>query len=116
MKEEFNKLYKDNKSERPDLICRSTDEGNKAIILEFKRPKVKIRMEHITQALGYQGIIKSHRPNISFETFVVGRTYDPDVLAAKEQLEKGGLYLWSFSEILQRTRAKFERILAILNI
>ena len=32
----------------------------------------------------------------------------------KDNLDKGGLYLWSLSEILQRTRARFEKILEIL--
>ena len=112
---EFKKIYKSNESERPDIVCRSTNRGTTAIVLEFKRPMVKIKMEHVTQALKYKGLVEAHRPNISFETFVIGRTYDPDVLAAKEGLEKAGLFLWSFSEILQRTRARFEQILKILN-
>lgn len=68
-----------------------------------------------TQALTYKSILISHRPNIRFETFVVGRKYNSGVIAAKDDLAKGGLYLWSFSEILQRTRARFEKILKILN-
>ncbi len=111
----FDKIYKDNQDERPDLVCQSRDEGKQAVILEFKRPKVIVKMDHITQALTYQSIISAHRPNIEFETFVVGRKYNPDVMAAKNKLEKSGLYLWSFSEILQRSRARFEKILDILN-
>jgi hypothetical protein len=44
-------LYKDRKDIRPDLVCRSRNDGNEATILEFKRPKEKIKMEHVTQAL-----------------------------------------------------------------
>ena len=29
-------------------------------------------MKHVTQALEYEGIIKQHRPNIQFTTYVVG--------------------------------------------
>jgi hypothetical protein len=71
-------------------------------------------MEHITQALEYEGIIKKHRPNIEFETFVVGRQYDASVLATRTKLGGAKLYLWSFSEVLQRARARFEKILEIL--
>ena len=71
-------------------------------------------MDHVTQALRYESIIKAHRPNISFETYVMGREYKPDVMASKDKLAKG-LYLWSFSELLQRTRSRFEHILEILN-
>ena len=98
------------------MLCRSRDEGKQAVILEFKRPKVKVKMNHVTQALTYKGIVTKCRPNIHFETFVMGREYTSDVLATKDDLAKGGLYLWSFCEILQRTRARFEKILEILNV
>jgi hypothetical protein len=112
---EFDKIYKKNESERPDVVCRSTNQGNTAVIIEFKRPNVKVKMDHITQALKYQGIVKAHRPSIEFDTYVIGRTYESDVLASKDKLEGAGLYLWSFSEVLQRSRARFEQILKILN-
>jgi hypothetical protein len=107
-------LYKDRKNLRPDLICRSRDEGNPAVILEFKRPKETVKMEHVTQALEYEGLIKKHRPNITFTTYVVGREYDPAVLAIREKQAHAGLHLWSFEEILQKARSRFEKILEIL--
>ena len=108
----FDKIYKKKALERPDLVCRSRKEGHEAVILEFKKPSVTVQMKHVTQALSYQGVISKSRPNIEIETFVVGREYHSDVLAAKDNLSK--IYLWSFSEILQRTRARFESILKIL--
>lgn len=107
-------LYKDREDTRPDLVCRSRDNGNDAIILGFKRPKEKIRMEHVKQALEYEGLIKQHRPNVRFVTYVVGREYDPVVLAIREKQAQAGLHLWSFEEILQKARARFEHILKIL--
>jgi hypothetical protein len=108
------KLYKDKEDIRPDLVCRSRDDGKEAIILEFKRPSEKVVMQHVTQALEYEGLIKKHRPSIHFETFVVGRSYDPSVLAIREKQAQAGLHLWSFEEILQRARTRFEKILEIL--
>ena len=110
----LDKLYKKRADIRPDLICRSRNDGNEAIIIEFKRPKVNVVMDHITQALEYESIIKKHRPNILFKTYVVGRQYDPSVMAAKGRLEGASLYFWSFEEILQRARIRFETILNIL--
>ncbi|QJR36776.1 ATP-binding protein [Gemmatimonas groenlandica] len=110
----IDQLYADKSDLRPDLICRSRDEGHQATIIEFKRPKEKIRMEHVTQALGYEGLLKAHRPNLNFTTYVVGREYDSEVLAIREKQANAGLHLWSFGEILQRARARFERILDIL--
>lgn len=115
LEKHFDKLYKDNELERPDLVCRSSGVSNKAVILEFKRPKVKVKTDHVTQALSYQGIIEATRPNLRTETFVVGRQYNSDVLAMRDRLASSGLYLWSFNEILQRTRARFEKILEILS-
>jgi len=110
----FDKLYMGREDLRPDLICRSRSDGNEAVVLEFKRPKVTVIMDHVTQALEYEGIIKKHRPNITFETYVIGRQYDPSVLATREKLQAAGLHLWSLSEILQLARMRFEKILEIL--
>lgn len=107
-------LYKLREDIRPDLICRSRDDGNDAIILEFKRPKEKITMDHVAQVLEYEGLINKHRPNMRFETYVVGREYDPTVLAIRGKQEQAGLHLWSFEEILQKARARYESILKIL--
>ena len=115
LEKHFDSIYKNNELERPDLVCRSSVVSNRAIILEFKRPKVKVKAKHVTQAFSYQGIIESSRPNLKTETFVVGRQYDSDVLAMRDRLANGGLFLWSFNEILQRTRARFEKILEILS-
>jgi len=107
-------LYKDKADIRPDLVCRSRDDGNEAVILEFKRPKEQVVMEHVTQALEYEALIKAHRPQIRFTTYVVGREYHASVLAAREKLANAALHLWSFSEILQKARMRFEKILEIL--
>ena len=110
----IDQLYKTKHGIRPDLVCRSRNDGKEAVILEFKKPVEKIVMEHVTQALEYEGIIKKHRPNIQFITYVVGRTYDPSVLAIREKQPQAQLHLWSFEEILQRARVRFEKILEIL--
>jgi hypothetical protein len=112
--EQLDRLYKDRENIRPDLICRSRDNGKEAVILEFKRPKETIVMDHVTQALEYEALLGIHRPNIAFTTYVVGRTYHPSVLAAREKLEGASLHLWSMDEILQKARMRFEKILDIL--
>lgn len=106
--------YKDYADIRPDIVCRSRDEGRQAVVLEFKRPKEKIRPEHITQAMTYEGIIAAHRPGIIFETYVIGRQYDPAVLAVKEKQAKAGNHLVSYEHLLQGARNRFETILELL--
>jgi hypothetical protein len=107
-------IYKGRENIRPDIVCRSRDDGNEAVIMEFKRPRETVIMAHVTQALEYEALIKKHRPNISFTTYVVGREYDPSVLATRSKLEGARLHLWSLQEILQRARMRFEQILNIL--
>ncbi|HTS48804.1 MAG TPA: ATP-binding protein [Bryobacteraceae bacterium] len=111
---QIDKIYRDREDIRPDLICRSRDNGNEAAIMEFKRPKETIVMEHVSQALEYEALLKKHRPNIVFTTYVVGRQYHPSVLATREKLEGASLHLWSMDEILQKARMRFEKILEIL--
>jgi hypothetical protein len=111
---QISELYKNRGDIRPDLICRSRDGGKEAVIMEFKRPKEKVQMAHVTQALEYEGLILHHRPGIKFVTYLVGREYDPSVLAIREKQAMSGLHLWSFEEILQKARARFETILNIL--
>lgn len=114
LEERIDEIYKDREAIRPDLICRSRDGGSDAVIMEFKRPKETIVMEHVTQALEYEALLKKHRPNIAFTTYVVGRQYHPAVLAAREKLQGASLHLWSMDEILQKARMRFEKILEIL--
>lgn len=114
LEDRIEQLYKDKQDLRPDMVCRSRDEGNQAVIIEFKRPKEKIIMEHVTQAMEYESLIKRHRPNIRFDVYVVGREYDASVLAMKAKLEMASVHLWSFEEILQKARVRFEEILEIL--
>ena len=73
-----------------------------------------VTLDHVTQALEYEGLVKKHRPNISFTTYVIGREYNTSVLAMRDKLEGAALHLWSFEEILQRARIRFEKILEIL--
>lgn len=114
LSERIDQVYKDKQELRPDLVCKSRDHGDEAVIIEFKRPKEKIVMDHVTQAMEYEGLINKHRPNIRFNVYIVGREYDPSVLAMKDKLEKASVHLWSFEEILQKARVRFEEILEIL--
>jgi len=115
LEEHVTKLYKGRINIRPDLICRSRNQGVEAVIIEFKRPRETIVMEHVTQALEYEALLKKHRPNLSFTTYVVGRRYHESVLAAREKLGKACLYLWSMDEILQKARTRIQGFLGVLD-
>lgn len=43
----FDKFYKDNELERFDLVCRFLGVFNKVVIFEFKRFKVKVKIDYV---------------------------------------------------------------------
>lgn len=105
-------LYEAEQQLRPDIVCRSRDEGTEAVILEFKKPAERIKMEHVTQALKYRSIINAHRPGLRFTTYVIGREYDPVVQQSQNSLTD--IFFFGYQEILQKARVRFEDILKIL--
>ena len=115
LEKHIKELYKDQEELRPDLVCRSRESRDEAVVLEFKRPKELVEMKHVTQALGYTRLIKEHRPNINLVTCVVGCELAPEVLLVREELGRSELHLWSFDDILQRARVRAEQILNILD-
>ncbi len=114
LENKLKELYKSKEKLRPDLICRSRTDDNSAIILEFKKPSEKIEMSHVTQALEYETIIKKHRPDLKYTLYVVGHEYKPEVRDAQSRLALSGINLWSYTDILQRARLRFEKILTIV--
>ena len=101
------------KNLRPDLVCLRSN--SKVVIIEFKRPSVTISEKNFTQALKYKGLIQKHIPNISNVTaFVIGKQYDESIRVIKDDQEKVGIFLMSYSEVLSKAERKFSDILKIL--
>jgi hypothetical protein len=58
---------------RPDLIVkRSLQDENHIVVIELKRPSVKLKAEHLGQVLGYKGIIERHNPSARIDLFLIG--------------------------------------------
>jgi hypothetical protein len=75
-------------NKRPDFLCMtdrlSQDQGyKKLVIIEIKRPSVKITMNHVTQVMEYRSLLQRHSgvSNPSFECYIIGREIDEHVLA-----------------------------------
>ncbi len=71
---------------RPDFLCMTDGlhqkEGYKElVIIEIKRPSVKIKMEHIQQIMGYKTALQEHSgmQPASFTCYIVGREIDHDL-------------------------------------
>ena len=106
--------FKGKENLRPDLVC--LENSSNVVIIEFKRPTVKITTRDFAQVLEYKGILQSEIPQTSSNivTFVIGKTYDETVRAVKSEQEKSGNFLMSYFDILIKAEKKFSEILDIL--
>ena len=112
----IDKEFRDQQDLRPDLVClTNSSENPECIIIEFKRPKVKISMKNLTQTLSYKAVIQKQALKIkNVTTFVIGKEYDESVRAIKDEQEKAGNFLMSYVEVLSKAEKRFSDILKIL--
>jgi hypothetical protein len=112
LEKEIQTSAKKHAKERPDLIIKSF--GDKLVIIELKRPSHKIGAEDYTQIKKYKTIIKKHSPNITqIECYLIGNSFDETIRDPEDA--KIGVYLKSFSEILQLAKEKYKELLSKLS-
>ena len=113
LEKKLSEKFRDKEELKPDLVC--LENSSKAVIIEFKRPRITISPKDLTQALEYKGIIQKESPSIShLTTFVIGKKYDESIRAIKEEQKKSGNFLMSYSDVLSKAERKFKDILNIL--
>lgn len=97
---------------RPDFLClveQNGDAGNKRIvIIEIKRPGIKIGMDHVQQALGYKVILqtRSGTPIEKYEIYLIGSEIDP--ILQQHPLTRADVTSWTYTDFVSRAR-KFNR-------
>jgi hypothetical protein len=101
------------RNRRPDFLCmtdrQSQDNGYKKLVLiEIKRPSVRITMEHIQQVMQYRTLLQRHSgvSNPSFECYVIGREVDEYLLT--NPLTDSGFSTPTYTDFIGRAR-KFYR-------
>jgi len=103
--------YKGKENKRPDLICKKLLE--KVVIIELKRPSHKINEADLAQVLSYKKLIREHTPSAKYiDVFLLGNNYDESV--RDKDLEKSNIFLYSFSEIVDSAKRRYDEILKIL--
>ncbi len=111
--ESLDKKFDKQKYLRPDLVCLT--HSSEVVVIEFKNPNIIISEKDLTQVLGYKSLIQKQMPSIStVTTFVIGKKYNESIRAIKNDQEKSGNFLMSYSEVLSRAERKFGDILKIL--
>ena len=102
LKENFPDEKLEGSNRRIDFLCNLVN--GELVIIELKRPRIKITYKEISQALEYKIFIQKHYKLGKFTTFLMSDRYDMDP-ADKIQvdaLEKNGvLFIRSYSDLLR---------------
>lgn len=113
LEEEINKKFKNHEKDRPDLVCKTL--LNRVVIIELKRPGDLVTSEHFAQQAKYKNIIQQNAPSYKIiESYLIGRKYDEAV--RNPEFEKIGMYLKSYSEVVQEAKERYREVLDILKL
>ena len=108
LKENFPDTELEEKNRRLDFLCNLVN--GELIIIELKRPRIKISLKEITQAREYERfLLKNHRESIAngVKTFLISDSFvmddnTTDIYSALENT--GKLYIKSYSDLLQQAK------------
>lgn len=102
LKENFPDAKLEESNRRIDFLCNLVN--GELIIIELKRPAIKISEKEITQALEYKQFVEKHYKLEKVTTYLMSDRYDmnPTHLTMAKALEKNGdLYIRSYSDLLR---------------
>ena len=109
LKDTFSEDKLEGSNRRIDFLCNLVND--ELIIIELKRPKIKIKNDEINQALNYKTFVEKHYKLKKVTTFLMSDRYDmdPTVKRIADSLEKSGeLFIRSYSDLL-RDAKKFNQ-------
>ena len=94
---------------RPDLIAKRVPHQEQIILIELKRPSVKLKSAHIGQILGYRDLILQYRPGTkSIHCFLFG--YQKQY----SSLNSNDVTIRTFSELASSLRDEYRAYLKVL--
>ncbi len=96
---------------RPDLIIKMfLQDPSHIVLVELKRPSVKINPNHIGQLMEYKGIIENHNPTIKIiDIFLLGYDVHPNM--PKDLTD---LRIELLENVVNRKRNEFDEFLKIV--
>lgn len=107
--DEIEKKYS---KKRPDFVC--VNHGNKLIILEIKRPSIKLAKTEIDQAELYQRIIKKYKGQNynSIRVILIGNKISDE---AREVVElRKNIEIKTYQDFLESCRKRYEEYLKVI--
>ena len=108
LKENFPDTELEEKNRRLDFLCNLVN--GELIIIELKRPRIKISLKEIRQAREYERfLLKNHKESIAngVKTFLISDSFvmDDETTDFYSSLEDTGkLYIKSYSDLLQQAK------------
>lgn len=106
LKEEFPDDELEGPNRRIDFLCSSVD--GTIIIIELKRPNIKISLKEIRQARSYERFIRQKRQNVSqIKTFLISDRFDMDDETKDfyDSLKSDGkLIIKSYTELIDQAK------------
>ena len=106
------KIEKKNGKKRPDFVC--VNQGNSLIILEIKRPSLKLKKEDLDQAELYQRLIKRYKGSSysSIRVILIGNIITDE---AREIVDlRKNLEIASYQDFLENVRNRYQEYLDVV--
>jgi len=96
---------------RPDLIAHRIPYQNEIILIELKRPSVKLAPKHIGQILEYKSLIENYKPNTqNIDCFIFGYERNPAY-----RINSKDVTIKTFSELIDELKDEYKEYLSVLN-
>jgi len=95
---------------RPDIIAKIIPYSEEVLIIELKKPGIKLKAQHIGQVLEYKSIIEKYKPNIKkIHCFIFGYEKSNTFTLSNDVVIK------TFSEIVSELRDEYKEYQKILD-
>lgn len=95
---------------RPDLIARLIPNTQDIVLIELKKPGIKLKAKHIGQVLEYKSLVEKHKPNVkTINCFVFGYEKDHTFTMSRDATIK------TFSELVAELRYEYQEYQKVLD-
>jgi hypothetical protein len=109
--EELEKRDKKYSKRRPDFVCATF--GNKLILIEIKRPALEITKKELDQVEDYLVVLRKYKGKgySPIEAYLVGNTISDE---ARERASMRSVTLWTYQDLLESCRHRYQEYLRIV--
>lgn len=106
---------------RPDFLCMvdpiAEEEGKtRLVVIEIKRPSIKINLSHIGQVMEYRTILQKYsgRDIEDFKCYVIGREVDPQLQV--NSFASSGFNVKTYTDFIREAKRFYKEYLKIIEV